>query len=153
MTLPAGKQIGRYQLIELIGSGGNASVYQAHDPLFDRSVAIKLMHSPFLLQEEFRKRFLREAQATARLRHAGIVEILDYGETADQQLYLVMEFVSGPNVEQLLAQWRQAQRQIPLPDTIRLMRQLAEATAFANEHGVLHRDLKPGNILLKPRLP
>lgn len=152
MTLPAGKQIGRYQLIELIGTGGIASVYQAFDPLFDRNVALKLMHTPFMVQEEFRKRFLREAQATARLRHPGIVEILDYGESTDHQHYIVMEFVPGPNLEQLITQLRQAQRQIPLPEVTRLMGQLGEAIAFANEHGVLHRDIKPANILMKPRL-
>src|SRR5689334_2512397 len=107
MTLPAGKQIGRYQLIELIGTGGIASVYQAFDPLFDRKVALKLMHTPFMMQEEFRKRFLREAQATARLRHPGIVEILDYGESTDHQHYIVTEFVPGPNLEQLITQLRQ----------------------------------------------
>ena len=153
MTLPPGKQIGRYQLRELIGSGGTASAYLAFDPTFERYVAIKLMHPSFSLQDEFRKRFLREAQATARLRHPSIIEVFDYGQTDDNQLYIVMELVRGPNLETLLTQWRAEQRQLPLAEAVSLMRQLAEATAYANEQGVLHRDLKPANILLKPRWP
>src|SRR5262249_3463263 len=140
-SFPSGKQIGRYQVLELIGSGGIASVYQAFDPKFERHVALKLLHTPFLLQEEFRKRFLREAQATARLRHPGIIEVFDYGQTEDDKLYIVMELVRGPNLDQLLSQWRGEQRPIPIQEAISLMRKLAEAVAFANEHGVLHRDL------------
>jgi eukaryotic-like serine/threonine-protein kinase len=134
---------GRYELLELIGRGGMSSVWKAHDRLLDRTVAIKVMHEQFTNDEEYVERFRREARSVAQLSHPNIVTVIDRGEDEGRQ-YIVFEYVEGENLKQLL------ERTGPMPvrDALLLMLQMARALGFAHERGLIHRDVKPQNVLL-----
>ena len=157
MDLQAGQTIHRYQIIDLLGEGGIGSVYKAHDPALQRDVAIKLLHSPFARQKNFQERFLQEARTAARLTHPGIVQVHDFGQHQGQ-MYIVMEFIPGPNLAQILRNLRRnlrrdlrgTNRWIPLSEAVGLLRQVALALDYVHSQGVLHRDIKPDNIMLKP---
>ena len=134
---------GRYELLELIGRGGMSSVWQAHDRLLDRIVAIKILHPHFTEDEEYVERFRREARSVAQLSHPNIVTVIDRGEDAGRQ-YIVFEYVEGENLKQLL------ERGGPMPvrDALVMALQMARALAFAHGRGLIHRDVKPQNVLL-----
>src|SRR5438067_2909082 len=134
---------GRYELVELVGSGGMSSVYRAHDRLLERDVALKVLHSHFLDDEEYVERFRREARSVAQLSHPNIVTVIDRGESDGQQ-YIVFEYVDGESLKQLV------DRTGPLPArrVIELGLQIADALAFAHQHGLVHRDVKPQNVLV-----
>jgi eukaryotic-like serine/threonine-protein kinase len=136
---------GRYELIELIGKGGMSSVYKAHDRLLDRQVAIKVLHPHFTADEEYVERFRREARSVAQLSHPNIVTVIDRGEDEGRQ-YIVFEYVEGENLKQLL------ERTGPMPvrETLVLGLQMARALSFAHGRGLIHRDVKPQNVLLNP---
>jgi serine/threonine protein kinase len=133
----------RYELEELVGSGGMSSVYRARDRLLERHVALKVLHHHFAEDDEYVERFRREARAVAQLTHPNIVTVIDRGE-ADGSQYIVFEYVEGENLKQLL------ERSGPLPvqDALELALGIARALAFAHEHGLVHRDVKPQNVLL-----
>ena len=134
---------GRFELVELIGKGGMSSVYKAHDRLLDRIVAIKILHPHFTEDEEYVERFRREARSVAQLSHPNIVTVIDRGEDSGRQ-YIVFECVEGENLKQLV------ERTGPLPvrDTLLLGLQMARALSFAHGRGLIHRDVKPQNVLL-----
>ena len=134
---------GRYELVELIGRGGMSSVWKAEDRLLDRTVAIKVLHEQFTTDEEYVERFRREARSVAQLSHPNIVTVIDRGESDGRQ-YIVFEYVEGENLKQLL------ERSGPLPvrDALLLALQMARALGFAHERGLIHRDVKPQNVLL-----
>ncbi len=137
-------KLGRYTLITLIGSGGHGLVFLANDPTLDRRVALKIPRPEWLSSERYRARFLREAHALARLDHPCIVPIHDFGESGSI-CYLATAFVDGPS----LADWLASRQGRVEPETAAsLVLQLAEAVAHAHSRGVLHRDLKPGNVLM-----
>ncbi len=137
------KQIGRYQLQGTIGQGGMATVYRAYDPNFRREVAIKVLPANLLSQPDLRARFQREAETIAALEHPAIVPVYDFGEDPEsQQPYIVMRLMTGGS----LADRLQA-GPLDLSETVRLYRQLAPALDRAHTRGVVHRDLKPGNVL------
>ena len=137
-------KIGRYEVIEKIGQGAMGTVYKALDPLIERTVAIKTVAVARLKVEgaEFEARFLREAKSAGRLSHPNIVTIYDVGET-DEIAYIAMEYLSGPTLREIMDQG-------PMhPDLVlQTALQIAEALAFAHEHGVIHRDVKPSNVIL-----
>ena len=139
------RSIGRYMLDEEIGRGSMGAVFRASDPLIERNVAIKTVDLGKLddgtLQP--RLRFLREAKAAGRLSHPGIVTVHDVGELEDVA-FIVMELVEGRSVKDVLDRGDQ----IPLPVALDIVRQAAEALDFAHRHGVVHRDVKPGNLML-----
>jgi eukaryotic-like serine/threonine-protein kinase len=134
---------GRYELVELIGRGGMSSVWKAHDRLLDRTIAIKSLHEQFTQDEEYVERFRREARSVAQLSHPNIVTVIDRGEDEGRQ-YIVFEYVEGENLKQLI------ERSGPLPvrDALLLTLQMARALGFAHERGLIHRDVKPQNVLL-----
>ena len=134
---------GRYELLELIGKGGMSSVYKAHDRLLDRQIAVKILHPHFTEDEEYVERFRREARAVAQLSHPSIVTVIDRGEDEGRQ-YIVFEYVEGENLKQLL------ERTGPMPvrDALLLGLQMARALSFAHGRGLIHRDVKPQNVLL-----
>jgi eukaryotic-like serine/threonine-protein kinase len=133
----------RYELQELAGSGGMSSVYRAYDRLLERSVAIKVLHEQYSNDPEYVERFRREAQAIARLSHPNIVTVIDRGEHEGRQ-YIVFEHVAGENLKETV------QRLGPLPvgRALALAHQAARGLAFAHQHGVVHRDVKPHNVLI-----
>jgi len=136
---------GRYELEELVGAGGMSSVYRARDQLLERRVALKILHPHYGDDAEYVERFRREARAVAQLSHPHIVTVIDRGEDDGQQ-YIVFEYVDGENLKQLL------ERTGPLPTrrALELAIEIADALAFAHEHGLVHRDVKPQNVLLTP---
>jgi len=136
---------GRYELVELVGTGGMSSVYKAHDRLLERNVALKVLHPHYGDDEEYVERFRREARAVAQMSHPNIVTVIDRGEDDGQQ-YIVFEYVDGENLKQLV------ERNGPLPArrAVELGIEMGDALAFAHEHGLVHRDVKPQNVLLTP---
>jgi len=137
-------KIGRYEILDEIGQGAMGTVYRARDPLIERTVAIKTVSIAQLQQEgaDAESRFLREAQSAGRLSHPNIVTIYDVGET-DGLAYIAMEYLSGATLRELMNR-----RPMPLDLAIETVTQMAEALAFAHEHGVIHRDIKPSNVVV-----
>lgn len=133
--------IGRYQIKQELGRGGMAIVYLAHDPAFGRDVALKIMPHALLHDPSFRTRFSREAKTIATLEHAAIVPVYDYGEHEGQP-YLVMRYMHGGSLAEQMGK-----RPFSLPKTAVILTRLAAALDKAHTQGVVHRDLKPGNIL------
>ena len=137
--------IGRYQILEHVGSGAMGDVFRAHDPQLDRTVAVKIPRWERLTQdpEIYRERFLREARAAAKVRHAHVCPLYDAG-THDGQPYVVMAFVDGASLDGMLKKGRIED----VPTAVRIAMEVAEALAEVHRHGIIHRDLKPGNILI-----
>ena len=135
----------RYELEEVVGTGGMSTVYRAHDQLLERNVALKVLHPHYAGDDEYVERFRREARSVAQLSHPHIVTVIDRGEDDGQQ-FIVFEYVDGENLKQLV------ERTGPLPTrrAIELAIEIADALAFAHEHGLIHRDVKPQNVLLTP---
>ncbi|MDR3288518.1 MAG: Stk1 family PASTA domain-containing Ser/Thr kinase [Peptococcaceae bacterium] len=133
----------RYEVIEQIGSGGMAIVYKAKDILLNRIVTIKVLREQFLSDEDFIRRFRREAQSAASLSHTNIVSIYDVGKDGEIE-YIVMEYVEGRNLKEIIRNYAPL-----LPDqAIYITKQIAEAIKHAHAHKIIHRDIKPHNILI-----
>ncbi len=131
-----------YQIQQELGAGGMATVYLARDVKHDRLVAVKVLH-PDLAASLGHERFLREIQVTAKLSHPHILPLYDSGQ-ADGFLYYVMPFVEGESLADMIAR----EQQLPIPDAVRITREVAEALGHAHAYGLVHRDIKPANIML-----
>ncbi len=140
--LVGGGELGHYRIVEKIGAGGMGDVYRAHDHHLDRDVAIKVLPAGMLADESARKRFHKEALALSRLNHPNIATIYDF-DTEQGVDFLVMELIPGITLSHKLALGPQ-----PEKETLRLGIQLADGLADAHKHGVVHCDLKPGNLRL-----
>jgi serine/threonine protein kinase len=134
---------GRYTLEELVGSGGMSSVYRAHDRLLERDVALKILHSSYREDEETIERFRREARSVAQLSHPNIVTIIDRGEEDDRQ-FIVFEYIKGETLKNCLAQ----RGALPPGDALAIAVDVGEALSYAHGHGIVHRDVKPQNVIL-----
>jgi serine/threonine-protein kinase len=133
----------RYELEELVGSGGMSRVFRAHDRLLDRQVALKILHEQYLSDEEYVERFRREARAAAQLGHPNIVTVIDRGR-ANGCEYIVFEYVEGENLKQLV----ERTGALPVRRALELGIQIGRALEFAHANGLVHRDVKPQNVLL-----
>ncbi|WP_377889280.1 Stk1 family PASTA domain-containing Ser/Thr kinase [Alkalihalobacillus sp. R86527] len=139
-----GKHInGRYKLLEVIGDGGMAIVYKASDLILDRIVAVKLLRPEFSKDDEFIKRFRREAESATSLDHPNIVSIYDVGEDEDYH-YIVMEYVEGKTLKQSIRD----RGALPIVEAIDIIKQIASAIEHAHDNQIIHRDIKPHNILI-----
>ncbi|HLI05076.1 MAG TPA: protein kinase [Ktedonobacteraceae bacterium] len=141
----SGRTLGQYRIEAPLGAGGMGQVFRGVHQYLDRPAAIKVMQAYLALNPDFRSRFLREAKASAALHHLNIVEIYEFGEQ-DGVLYLVMELMEEGSLRALLR--RGSGQPLPLPIAVDLMRQAAEGLAAADALGMVHRDIKPDNMLL-----
>ena len=135
--------VGRYELEELVGEGGMSSVYRAYDTVLERRVAIKILHEHYSRDPEYVERFRREARAIARLAHPNVVTVIDRGEWEGRQ-FIVFEHVAGENLKAVIVR----EGPLPVDQALDLACQIARALAFAHELGIVHRDVKPHNVLL-----
>ena len=133
----------RYELEELVGSGGMSSVFRAHDRLLDRKVALKVLHQQYSDDDEYVERFRREARSVASLSHPNIVTVIDRGEHGGRQ-FIVFEYVEGDNLKRLIERRGPA----PVATALELGIQIARGLSFAHQQGLVHRDVKPQNVLL-----
>lgn len=133
----------RYRILEKIGSGGMADVYLAEDVLLNRKVAVKVMHENLASDEIFVRRFKREAQAAARLNHPNIVSVYDWG-SEDSTYFIVMEYITGKTLKALIKE----KGLLPVDFGLEVATQIASALSFAHRHEVIHRDIKPHNIII-----
>ncbi|HEX5686599.1 MAG TPA: protein kinase [Ideonella sp.] len=149
-TLPGGaqaadptmRQVGRYEIRERLGRGGMATVFRAHDPQIGRDVAIKFLHASLCEDDEYRSRFLREARAAGGLSHPNIVTVHDVGEIEGRP-YMAMELLAGDSLSDLMP----GGHLLPLREVVIIGIQLARALDYAHARGIVHRDIKPGNIM------
>jgi tRNA A-37 threonylcarbamoyl transferase component Bud32 len=133
----------RYLVEELVGTGGMSSVFRAHDQLLDRKVALKVLHQQYTDDEEYVARFRHEARAVAALSHPNIVTVIDRGEHGGRQ-FIVFEYVEGENLKRLI----QRRGPAPVGSALELAIQVARGLSFAHQQGLVHRDVKPQNVLL-----
>ena len=142
MNFSEGHVIGQYTIRRRIGSGGMAIVYEAEHVRLGRRVALKVMHTSFQDDAEFQERFLREAKIVAQLEHPHIVTVFDFDEQ-DGQPYLVMSYISGHTLK-----WHMRKRALNLQEIATYSDAIADALTYAHNQGVLHRDVKPGNVII-----
>jgi serine/threonine-protein kinase len=135
---------GRYELVDLIGDGATAEVFRARDHRLDRMVAVKVLRPQYGRDTDARERFAVEARSAAALAVPNIVPVYDFGATDDGLLFIVMRLIDGPSLRQLLAE----RGALPAVEVVDIGRQIATALAAAHGRGLVHRDVKPGNILI-----
>jgi eukaryotic-like serine/threonine-protein kinase len=142
------RAIGRYEIQAELGRGAMGVVYRAHDPLLSRTVAIKTINMDLEQDgmEEYEARFYQEAKAAGGLNHANIVIVYDIGKTGNLA-YMAMEYIDGVELRTMLSQGQP----LPVPQALDIAAQVAEGLAYAHEHHVVHRDVKPANILITPQ--
>jgi eukaryotic-like serine/threonine-protein kinase len=133
----------RYELEELVGTGGMSTVFRAYDVQLDRRVAIKILHEHYAADPEYLERFRREARAVAQLSHPNIVTVIDRGDDDGRQ-YIVFEYVEGENLKELVLH----EGRLPVPRALELALSVADGLSFAHQRGLVHRDGKPQNVLL-----
>jgi serine/threonine protein kinase len=145
-----GRNLGKYRVLEPLGRGGMARVYRAYHPQLDRYVAIKVLRSDLVEEEEFLARFQREARAVAALRHPNIVQAFDF-DAQDDNYYMVMELLEGDTLRTRLNDYRARGERMPLDEGVRILLDTLAGLAYAHSEGMVHRDVKPANILLTSR--
>src|ERR687883_648428 len=136
---------GRYRIVRKLGTGGMANVYLAEDEVLGRRVAIKILNDRHAGDDQFVERFRREAKNAASLSHPNIVSIYDRGE-AEGTYYIAMEYLDGRSLKELIVSRGPA----PLTVAIDYTRQILAALGYAHRHGIVHRDIKPHNVLIGP---
>jgi serine/threonine protein kinase len=138
-------QLGRYEVLGELGQGAMGVVYKARDPLIDRVVAIKTINLSLALdeKEEFENRFYQEAKAAGRLSHPNIVTIYDVGKNGDVA-YIAMEFLEGRELRDIMDDGKL----LPIEQVLDIVAQVAQGLAYAHEHDIVHRDVKPSNVMI-----
>ena len=145
-----GQSLGKYRILEPLGRGGMAQVYKAYHPQLDRYVAVKILRSDLVEEQEFLARFRREARAVAALRHPNVVQIYDF-DVQNDFYYMVMELLEGDTLKAYLNSLRIRNEKLPLGETVRIFTDVLAGLAYAHGEGIIHRDLKPANIMLTKR--
>ncbi len=140
----AGREIGQYKIISLLGRGGMGEVYLAYDFRLERRVALKLLPAHFTSDETRVRRFVKEARAVSALNHPNIITIYDIGQSEEQQ-YIVTEFIEGQTLRQ-----RISRSEVSLPEALDIAAQIASALQAAHDAGIIHRDIKPENVMVRP---
>src|SRR5881227_4422908 len=143
MNALVGRSLGQFRIVERIGSGGMATVFKAYQPTLDRYVAVKVLPAFHARDPIFVKRFVQEARSVAKLQHANIVPIHEFGEQ-ENITYIVMEYVDGGTLKDRLKQ-----RPVTVPEAVDFVIQAAEGLGCAHGHGIVHRDVKPANMLVR----
>src|ERR1700694_1648319 len=139
------ESIAHYRIIRKLGAGGMGDVYLALDTKLNRKVAIKVLRPDSLVEEHLKKRLLREAQAAAKLDHPNICAVYDVNEV-DSVTFIVMQYIEGETVAE-----KMERAPLPVTTALAIAEQAAEGLAEAHAHGILHRDIKPHNIMITPR--
>ena len=137
------KLSGRYHIIKVIGGGGMAHVYLAHDLILDRDVAVKVLRTDMASNDEFVRRFIREGQAASSLNHPNIVNLYDVGDEKGV-FFLVMEYIEGMTLKEYINYYAPISNE----KVIEIMKQLTSAVSNAHHNQIIHRDIKPQNILI-----
>src|SRR5215468_5992222 len=136
-------RFGRYEILGKLGEGAMGVVYRARDTGLARVVALKMLSADLRADPDLQDRFQREAEAIGRLSHPNIVSVFDLGET-DGHLYMAMELLEGDDLRALL----EHDVDIPLPERVRILAQICDGLAYAHSRGVVHRDVKPANVVI-----
>lgn len=142
-----GKILGKVQIESLLARGGMAEVYLGTHVTLHRKVAVKILRNPSEEHSDALERFQREARVVASLRHANIVQVYDF-DMVDNDPFLVMEYIQGPSLSRYLHHLHQENKRLPLPQIVRMIKGIGSALQYAHKNGIVHRDIKPGNILL-----
>lgn len=145
-----GQNLGKYRVLEPLGSGGMARVYRGYHPQLDRFVAIKVLRSDLVDDELFLTRFRREAQSVAALRHSNIIQVFDF-DVADDIYFMVMELLDGDTLHTRLNDYRVRDEPMPWGEIVRILLDVLDGLSYAHQEGMIHRDIKPANILLTRR--
>jgi serine/threonine protein kinase len=146
-----GQTLGKVRIDTLLARGGTAEVYIGTHTTLQREVAIKVLHNNYDDHPHALERFQREAMVVGKLRHPNIVQVFDFDTTADSHPYLVMEYIKGPSLLKYLYSLHSKGQRLDFPHVVRLMNAMTSALQYAHDSGVIHRDIKPGNILLTSR--
>ncbi|MFV1980103.1 MAG: serine/threonine-protein kinase, partial [Rhodothermia bacterium] len=141
-----GKSIGHYEVGEKLGAGGMGVVYHARDTKLERDVALKFLPTEWSRDEDAKRRFMQEARTASGLDHQNICTVYEIGETEDGQLFIVMPLYRGQTLK-----YRLKGGQLSVSESVSIIRQLLEGLATAHEAGIIHRDVKPANIMLADR--
>jgi serine/threonine protein kinase len=145
----ANRKLGKYEIIERLGRGGMAEVYRGYHASLDRYVAIKVLHAFLADDPEFKTRFEREAQNVAKLKHHNIVQVYDFEyDEAGDSFYMVMELVDGPTLKERLSGLDEGGQRLPLAESLRIVKEAAAALSYAHSRNMIHRDVKPANLML-----
>jgi serine/threonine protein kinase len=148
-SLVATRKLGKYEVIERLGRGGMAEVYRAYHQSLDRFVAIKVLHAFLADDPDFKDRFSKEARNIAKLRHPNIVQVYDFeNDPASESYFMVMELIEGETLKDLLTEVGARGEHFSLPDSLRMTREAASALAYAHGQGMIHRDVKPANLMI-----
>jgi serine/threonine protein kinase len=142
MAFQLGESVGPYRIVEQLGQGGMATVYKAYHASLDRDVAIKILHPSLKEDENFYARFQREAQIVAKLQHPHIVPVFDFAMERNEP-YIVMKYITGQTLKSLLKR-----QHLSLEETLKILPSVADALTYAHNRGILHRDVKPSNIMV-----
>ncbi len=141
------RTLGRYHIEELLGQGGMSAVYRATDPNLRRVVAVKIIHSHLSNSPDFMRRFKEEAAAVARMRHNNIIQVYDF-DHENNTYFIVFEYIPGETLQAWLSRLNEEERLLPIADAVRIAASIAEALEYAHHQELIHRDVKPANVII-----